>query len=141
MLGDVLRGQFADEVAVGFDHDAMLVEMADGPARPVIHIDECVVSPADHPITNRQLPTPVHALLAEDSLVAAQLACGLVERGAGVVVASDHDCLLDTNLTDRAGPLGDRDLARANCVVEGVDPSGAHCPVEITVRDTVVQCR
>ena len=39
VLSHVLRRQLADQAAVGFDHDAMLVEMSDGPARPVIDIE------------------------------------------------------------------------------------------------------
>ena len=75
VLGDVLRWQLSDEVAVGFDHDAMLVEMADSATRPVIHIKQGVVAPADHAVAHRQLPGTVGELLAKLPLVAKQRAC------------------------------------------------------------------
>src|ERR1035441_1291051 len=102
----------------------MLVHMADSATRTVIHIKQRVVAPADHPITNRQLPAPVGELFAELTLVPAQRACRLVERPAGVVVAGDHHRLLNTNLANGACPLDDRGITRAGSVFERVDPSG-----------------
>ena len=55
----------------------MLVGMADGATRTVIHIEKRVVAPADDAVPNRQLPAAVDALLADRTLVAAELACGL----------------------------------------------------------------
>ena len=60
---------------------------------------------------------------------------------AGVVVAGDHHRLVHPDLADRGGPLGDRGLARARGVVEGVDPSRPCRPVQVAVGDAVVECR
>ena len=58
VLCDVGGGQLAHERLVGFDHDAICVEVADGAARPVVDVEQRVVAPADHPVTDRQLPAP-----------------------------------------------------------------------------------
>ena len=93
VLRDVAGRQLADEAAVGFDHDPIGVDVADGAARAVVDVERPVVAAADHPVADRDLDRAVGALLAERARFrAAARVRRWLRAFAGVVVAGDHHC-------------------------------------------------
>jgi hypothetical protein len=120
MLGDVVDRQLAHLAGVGLDGDRPCVEVdrADGAAGAVVDVERAVVAPRDHPVTHRRFEPANLDPFAQLALGVAPRACQVVECGAGLVVAHDHDRLLDSHL-GHVGPPGGhgRPLGRVRAAV------------------------
>jgi hypothetical protein len=63
MLCHVGGRQLAHKAAVGVDHDAMLVCVADGAAHTIVEVEQRVVSPAGHAVSDPDRDGAVVTLL------------------------------------------------------------------------------
>ncbi len=139
MLCNVGGRQFAYEPRVGVDHDTLGVEVAHRAAHAVVHVDEPIVAPADHAITDGNLDGAVGGLLAEQPESTQKLSgCG-VQRCASVVIPGDHHRSCRPHRRDRALPLAKCPLVCAGRVAERLDASSPFGPVQVMLWKTVMQ--
>jgi hypothetical protein len=110
MVGHVPGRELAHDPAVGLQHHPSRVDVADGPARPVIDADRSVVVAADDPITDRHRHPTIRPLLAQLAGVGAMSPRRVVQPRARLVIAGDHHRLPGAVFGRCRDPLRDRPL-------------------------------
>ena len=107
VLGDIVDRQLAQLAVVGLDRHRQPVEVdgSHGAAGAVVDVALAVVATRDHAVAHRHLELADLDPLAQLAPALAPRPSLVVEARAGVVVAGDHDRLLDPHLV-HVGPPG-----------------------------------